>query len=122
MKYLYLAIGGLSGTFSRYWLSRFIHETSGRGFPFGTLSVNVLGCLAAGLFATMGQGSGQSTEMRLLLTVGFCGAFTTFSALMLESGELFRSGLALQAVSNIVLSLFAGSLALLAGSWIGSKI
>ena len=122
MKYVYLGIGGLLGTFSRYWVSTAVHEAVGRNFPYGTMAVNAIGCLVAGFFATMGQGSGQSAEMRLLLIVGFCGAFTTFSTLTLETGELFRNGAAGQAVLNIVLSLAAGSLALVLGVWMGNKI
>ena len=122
MKLVCLALGGALGTLSRYWLSGAIHESAGPGFPLGTLAVNALGCLAAGFLATFHTSHQMVPEVRLLFTVGFCGAFTTFSTLILETGYLYKGGQFWPAVLNIVLSVLAGSLALLAGAWLGKQL
>ena len=123
MKLIGLALGGALGTLSRYWLSGVIHESAGPGFPYGTLAVNALGCFLAGFLATVGQATGQMPpEARLLFSVGFCGAFTTFSTLILETGLLYKGGQLWHAVLNIALSVLAGALALVLGAWIGKQL
>jgi CrcB protein len=123
VKLAWLVAGGAIGTVARFWLSRVVHESAGPHFPYGTLAVNATGCLFIGLLATMGQGKVSATpEMRLFFMVGFCGAFTTFSSLILESDHLFKSGQALHAFANVFISLIAGFAAFAVGSWLGSKV
>lgn len=123
MSVLYLIVGGAAGTLSRFWLSGFINERAGQPFPYGTLAVNALGCFVAGVLAMMGQEQARlSPEIRLLFMVGFCGAFTTFSALILETTSLVKGAYYWQAFGNIALSVIAGFSAFALGGWIGGKI
>jgi CrcB protein len=84
---LYIALGGLVGTLSRYGLQGWVQDRlSGGTFPAGTLVVNVAGSLAIGFLIRYGTGSALfSPEMRAGLTIGFCGAFTTMSTFAYES-------------------------------------
>ena len=123
MNLAYLVAGGALGTVSRYWLADAVHEAAGHGFPYGTLAVNALGCLVIGLLTTMGQGKLHTVpEIRLFFMVGFCGAFTTFSSLILETDHLFKNGQTLHAFGNVFISLIAGFAAFALGGWMGNKI
>jgi fluoride exporter len=123
MKLALLAAGGVLGTFSRYWLSGALQSSPVSGFPYGTLAVNALGCLAAGFLATLGQGETHTVpEIRLFFLVGFCGAFTTFSAFVFDTHHLMRAGQATLAFGNVLASVVTGFAAFFAGAWIGSRI
>ena len=110
---LLVATGGAIGSVARYLLSAFTLRNFGSGWPYGTLSANVLGGLLigalAGLLAFRG-GAGQD-KIRLLLQVGFLGGFTTFSAyslevaLMIERRDLAQA--AVYALTSVVLSVGA---------------
>jgi protein CrcB len=79
------------GTVARYWLQGAVQRISGVTFPYGTLAVNVLGSFLAGFLATlMIERFAASPLWRSALLVGFCGGFTTFSAVTYESFELAR--------------------------------
>ena len=110
MKWLVLAAGGILGTFSRYFLSVTVEKKTGFLFPWGTLSVNTLGCLAAGVFFgfLMRDRPMTDPQMKLFLITGFCGSFTTFSALILESSVLFDDNRWGFALANILLSVILG--------------
>ena len=83
--------GGGAGSVLRYLISRAMASNSGLAFPWGTFTVNVAGCLLLGLLiGWLGAGE-QNTQMRLLLAVGFCGGFTTFSAFALENLRLLQT-------------------------------
>ena len=123
MKLVYLVLGGVAGTVSRYYLSGAVNERVGPGFPYGTLAVNALGCLVIGALSTMQEGRLMLDEnMKMLLAVGFCGAFTTFSAFILETSHLAKGGEGLRALLYIALSLLAGFAAFLAGNHLGRLI
>ena len=94
LKWLALALGGVLGTFSRYCLSQWVHEKVGASFPWGTMAVNTIGCLAAGfLFGAVIKGRDVADPgISLFWVTGFCGAFTTFSALILETSTLADGG------------------------------
>lgn len=110
-KFLALAAGGLTGTFLRYYFSVFVHHTAGPRFPLATLLVNLLGCFVAGLFVGWGEEKiALSPETRLLVITGFCGAFTTFSAFILETETLFRGGAGGYAALNIFANIILGFL------------
>ena len=114
---LLVAIGGAIGSVARYKLSGWVlHHTLDWRFPAGTFSVNVLGCLLAGLLAGLAEKQDLlSPEARVLLLTGVLGGFTTFSAFGLETMHLLRRGEVLVAGANVVLSVIAGLLAL----WLG---
>ena len=114
---LLVAVGGAIGSVARYKLSGWVlHHTLDWRFPAGTFSVNVLGCLLAGLLAGLAEKQDLlSPEARVLLLTGVLGGFTTFSAFGLETMHLLRRGEVLVAGANVVLSVIAGLLAL----WLG---
>ncbi len=109
---LYVAGGGSLGSVLRYWLSTNVQLWLGKDFPYGTLSVNLIGSLLIGLLYTVLQ---QRLEWRLLLIVGLLGGFTTFSAFSLDTMHLIEGGQPGKAALNIFLSV---SLCL-AGCWLG---
>ena len=120
MKWIALVVGGVAGTIARYLLSGFVYHRFGGDFPSGTFVVNMLGCFLVSFFATISADKFYwGLEGRLLLMVGFCGAFTTFSAFMLETVTLMRDGHSLKAFFNVTMSIVAGFLALQAGVWAG---
>jgi len=122
-KLVYLTIGGVTGTFARYFLSGFIYKFTGTNFPYGTLAINLIGCFLIGIFASLSEErSILSPDMRVMLMAGFCGAFTTFSTFMLESGNLIKDGEWLRAFGNVFLSLFIGYLLFRLGIWLGKII
>ena len=117
---LFLALGGAAGTLSRYWLSGLSHRIFGSGFPFGTMAVNLLGCL---LFGTV-WGLFESrvylgAEARLFALTGFLGAFTTFSTYMFESAGLLRGGQLVLALVNMAGQTLAGLALVLTGLALG---
>ncbi len=99
---------GCGGLF-RYWISNLTYLWLGRNFPYGTLTVNLLGCFLIGLLATVGDEKSLMTPtVRFALMVGFCGAFTTFSTFMLETAHLVRDGGTLKALANVLISVIVG--------------
>ncbi len=117
---LLVACGGALGAVTRYLLSGWITlHLVGSRFPTGTLAVNLLGCFAIGLLAGLSQKHHVlSPEINLLLTTGFLGGFTTFSAFGLESFMLYQRGEALIAGSYILASLLLGLLCV----WLGFQL
>lgn len=111
-KWLNLIAGGIVGTLSRYFLAGVIYQIFGTGFPYGTLTVNLIGCLLIGFLAAFSEEKFMlSPNTRLLLMVGFCGAFTTFSTFMLETANLMKDGENLRAFMNVAASLIFGFMA-----------
>ncbi len=112
---LFVALGGALGSVARYLVSKAVNETVSSPFPFATLIVNVFGCVLIGVFYTLSDRFGFDAGIRLLLTVGLCGGFTTFSTFMNENLLLLRS-------DDIVFAALyvGGSVALgLLGVWAG---
>lgn len=99
-----IAIGGACGALMRYLVSQFVAQQAGNTFPWGTMSVNLLGSLIIGILAGLSSGIIMKEPVRLLLVVGFLGAFTTFSTFSLENMHLLRDGHIKYAVMNILLS------------------
>jgi CrcB protein len=111
-----LVIAGSAGTLCRYGLAGLVQSGLGARFPWGTLAVNLTGCLVAGLaFGLFESRWGLSGEARTIVFIGFLGAFTTFSGFMLETTELARDAQWLAAVANLVLQNGLGALALYGG-------
>ena len=119
-KYWVLGIGGVAGTFARVALTSFVHRFLSVEFPYGTLAVNLTGCFLIGLFAALSGGRFPLTpNTRLLLVTGFCGAFTTFSALILETANLSQNGQIFRAALYLLFSVAAGFLFFRAGIFAG---
>lgn len=88
-----VAGGGALGALGRYFLTAQVAAWTGHGFPFGTLTVNVIGCFAMGVLVELGALAwSPSPELRAFLTVGFLGAFTTFSAFSMDTVLLYERG------------------------------
>lgn len=113
-EFLIVAAGGGIGACVRYALSGFIlHHTIQHKFPFGTFTVNVLGCLIAGLLLALAEKYDLlASDIRIFLFTGVLGGFTTFSAFGVETVYLIRRNELMIATSYIVFSLFFGLLAL----------
>lgn len=116
---VYIAAGGATGALMRYWMSNGIYVLLGRGFPYGTLTVNVTGSLLMGfLYVFMIERMDISVEWRAGLMIGLLGAFTTFSTFSIETLNLLESGEQLKAALNILLSV---TLCIL-GCWLGMVV
>jgi fluoride exporter len=116
-KLINLFIGGALGTYARYFLSASAYRVFGSDFPYGTLIVNIIGCFLIGIFAVLAEEKFMlSSEARMLLMIGFCGAFTTFSTFILESSNLIKYGEVLKAFLNVSVSVVLGFVAF----WIGN--
>ena len=101
-----IAVGGALGSVLRYGLSTWVHTLAGRGFPYGTLAVNVLGCLAMGfLFVLLVERMGESALWRAGLLIGVLGGFTTFSTFSIETFNLIEQGAMAKAAANMATSL-----------------
>ncbi len=115
-RLLLLVIAGAAGTLCRYALSGVVQGAVGARFPWGTLAVNLTGCLIAGLaFGLFESRWGLSGEARTIVFIGFLGAFSTFSGFMLETTELARDAQWLSAMTNLVLQNGLGAVALYGG-------
>lgn len=116
---LAIAAGGALGSVLRFWMSTWVHAWAGRGFPYGTLAVNVLGCLAIGLlFVLLLERVNQDSLWRAGLLIGLLGGFTTFSSFSLETLGLMNEGLWARALTNVVASVV---LCLMA-TWLGIRL
>lgn len=99
--------GGMIGAVARYALSGWISNATEGRFPYGTLAVNLIGSFIIGFFLTLALDRfAWSPEIRIFLTVGFLGAFTTFSTFSYETVELLREGVYAIAAVNMGASLF----------------
>ncbi len=107
-----IAIGAAAGGVARYYLSLTVQQRLGPAFPWGTLVVNITGGLLLGFLLRYAMATPAiSVEMRVLLTTGFCGGYTTFStfsyetAALMEEGQYDRAGV--YVLASVVLSLVA---------------
>ena len=108
-KFLSLIIGGAIGTVLRYLMSGWTYRIAGTSFPHGTFLVNVTGCFIIGFLVSVTEKKFLlSPNTRLLLMVGFCGAFTTFSTFIMETSHLIKDGETLRAFVNVIVSVIIG--------------
>jgi CrcB protein len=115
----WVGLGGFLGANARYWLGRWIAQAVGTQFPWGTFVINVTGSFILGLFMTFITARlVPAPHWRLLIAIGFVGAYTTFSTFEYETLALAESGAVWRAVANVVFSVLAGFLAV----WIGTRL
>ncbi len=108
LQVLAIAGGGAAGALMRFWTSNVVYQWFGRGFPFGTLAVNVLGSFLMGLlFILLVERVTLAAEWRAALLVGFLGAFTTFSTFSIETLNLIEQADYVKAGLNIGISVIA---------------
>jgi fluoride exporter len=119
-KFLIISIGAILGANSRYWLGGWAAEKFGTGFPFGTLIINLTGSLVLGFFMTLITNRFMvDPRWRLLVAIGFLGAYTTFSTYTYESVNLILSGQVWSGLLNLFGSSLLGALAVTAGIVLG---
>ena len=118
LEYGLIALGSALGGMGRFWLANFVGRAAGGIFPWGTILVNVSGCLAIGVIFTVTGPEGRypiAGEWRQFLMIGICGGYTTFSSFALQTLVLAQGGAFFAAAANILASV---ALCLLA-VWIG---
>lgn len=113
---LIIGIGGFLGAITRYGVGVWIGQRWGRNFPFGTFVINVTGSLVIGfVMPLLTERFMVNPQWRLLIAVGFLGAYTTFSTFEYETGALLKDGEWLIAALNVILSVLIGFMALKVG-------
>ena len=118
-KILIIGLGGFLGSVARYVTAKFLDGKLSPAFPYGTLTVNILGSFLLGIIYVIAlRKAGLTENGRLFLGVGFCGGFTTFSAFALENFGLMQDKLVGTSVLYTSLSIVGGILALAAGVWV----
>jgi len=116
LNILLIALGGAAGALSRYFLQGWVNDRTFSAFPYGTFIVNILGSFILGFLAVVGLDRfAFHPTWRTALTVGFVGAFTTFSTLTYETLHLMENGSLVLAGANALGSLAAGLVAV----WLG---
>ncbi|HKI46525.1 MAG TPA: fluoride efflux transporter CrcB [Balneolales bacterium] len=116
MKFILLVgAGGFIGSVARYLLSDAVQSRLLTSFPFGTMTVNLLGCFIIGIIYALSETANLAPEYRILIATGFCGGFTTFSSFSFESLTLLQDNQYLYAVLYAGFSLVLGLLAAFLG-------
>ena len=110
-----IGIGSFIGGIFRYLLSQSVQSKFLSAYPFGTLTVNIIGCLAIGIVFGLSEKFNFSPEWRLFLATGICGGFTTFSTFSFETMAMLRDGQYLYSFLYIGSSVFFGLIAVYLG-------
>lgn len=117
MRLVWIAVAGAFGAVSRYLVEGWVSGITKGDFPYGTLAVNASGSFLLGfLFTVMTERFLPHPDLRIALTVGFIGAYTTFSTLTFETLQLGQTGAVALAALNVAASISAGMLAV----WLGT--
>ena len=115
-----LSVAGAVGTLARYGLSNLVQRLSPGEFPWGTLAVNALGCLAFGVVWSLAEERMLvSGATRIVILVGFMGAFTTFSTFAFETGQMLDDSQWVTAAANVLAQNVLGVALVLVGMAVG---
>lgn len=116
MRALWVGVAGFFGAVARYWLDGWVTRLAGGGFPWGTFVVNMSGCFVIGLLTTvLTERLLPHPTVRVAITVGFVGAYTTFSTFAYESLRQIQDGALGLVVANVAGSVVLG----IAAAWLG---
>ena len=113
IKCLIVGAGGAIGAIGRYLIG-LLPMNPENGFPIKTFLINVIGCFIIGIIAALADKNAVNPNLVLLIKVGICGGFTTFSSFALETEGLIAKGSTVVALMYVILSLICGVLAVFA--------
>ncbi len=114
---------GIAGTLSRYWIQGYVQELTGPNFPYGTFVVNLTGCFFLGLIGEYALNHVSiPPDWRIGITVGFFGAYTTFSTFEWETAHFMQDGEWIKTAIYVASSLVFGVLAMMGGLHLGNKL
>ena len=119
LQIIIAGFGGFIGSAARFWISTLTYKLLGQDFPYGTLLVNIVGCFLIGFLMVFFEDRFTiSPDLRIFLTVGILGGFTTFSTFSYETVSLLREGSYLTGTANVFYHLFF----CLAATWFGGIV
>jgi CrcB protein len=116
-----VALGGALGAVARFLVATAFAQRFGTGWPWGTLFINLSGCVLIALFLGAGRGRVADTHLRYLLPIGFVGAYTTFSTYEFETLRLFELGRPAAAFAYVAASNLLGFGAVFLGAWVARR-
>jgi fluoride exporter len=123
MRTMWIGVAGFAGAVSRYVVEGWVSSRSQGAFPWGTFVVNVSGCFVLGfVFTLLTERFLPHPTLRSALTIGFVGAYTTFSTFAFETMRLGEDGAVLLATINVAASVTAGIAAVFAGVAVGRAL
>ena len=122
-KVLWISLGAVLGANLRYWVGDWAAQRFGTGFPYGTLLINLSGSFLLGLIVSMSMENFIiDPRLRVLLTIGFMGSYTTFSTYAYESIALISQGQWGLGLFNLLGSSLLGALFAVLGIWLGKVL
>jgi len=122
-KVLWISLGAVLGANLRYWVGDWVAQRYGSGFPYGTLLINLSGSFLLGLIVSMSMENFIiDPRLRVLLTIGFMGSYTTFSTYAYESIVLISQGQWGLGLFNLLGSSLLGALFAVLGIWLGKVL
>ncbi|MFE6049770.1 fluoride efflux transporter CrcB [Kitasatospora sp. NPDC056446] len=122
MNWLLVVVGAVVGAPLRYLTDRAVQSRHDSVFPWGTFTVNVVGCLILGTVTGAVTAGAASSQVQLLLGTGLCGALTTYSTFSYETLRLAETGAGRYALANVAGSLAAGLAAVYAGAELAAAL